>query len=94
MWGRTSSITARPFSAYFNLIRNNPPSWPANGPLNIICMCIDGDMVDMDTMLVPPESGVWPVSSELNVSVSNALNLQLTLLIFNNIYSGYTAVYV
>lgn len=85
MWGRTSSITARPFSAYFNLIRNNPPSWPANGPLNIICMCIDGDMVDMDTMLVPPESGVWPVSSELNVSVSNALNLQLTLLIFNNI---------
>lgn len=73
---RTSSTMTRSFPAYFNLIRNNPLSWPANGPLNMICTCTDGDMVDMDTMLVPPESRASPVRSELNASVSSALNLR------------------
>jgi len=71
----TSSTMTRPFPAYFNLTRNSPLSWPANGPLNMICTCTDGDMVDMDTMLVPPESRASPVRSELNASVSSALNL-------------------
>lgn len=68
-------MTARSPSAYLSLTRNDPPSWPANGPLNMICMCMDGDTVEMDTMLVPPESRVCPVSSELNASVSKARNL-------------------
>lgn len=72
---RTSSIMTCSFWAYFNLTINDPPSWPENGPLNMICICIDGDMVDIDTIAVPPESSVWPVSSELKASVSNALNL-------------------
>lgn len=75
----TSSMTARSLSAYFSLTRNDPLSWPANGPLNAICMCIDGDTVDMDTIPVPPESGALPVSSELNVSVSKALSLQIVI---------------
>lgn len=72
---RTSSRMVRPFPTYFSLTINDPLSWPANGPLNMICTCIDGDTVDMDRMPVPPESRASPVSSELNASVSSALNL-------------------
>lgn len=72
----TSSIMTRSFPAYFNLTRKDPLFWPVNGPLNMICTCMDGDIVDMDTILVPPESRASPVRSELNVSVSSALNLR------------------